>query len=319
MTLKRRLARTAIALACTLTSLGAHAGAPQVKSQAPGFYRLMLGDFEITALSDGTVDLPLARLLTQTTPAHVEKALSRAFLSPVVETSVNAYLINTGRQLILVDAGDPPGLRPTLGKLMAHLKAAGYRPEQVDAVLLTHMHRDHVGGLVANGKRAFPNATVHVDRRDADYWLSRANMEKAPEAVKSFFTVAMAAIGPYQRAGKFKPFDGDTELVPGIRSRVAPGHTPGHSTFAVESRGQKLMLWGDVLHAQAVQFADPGVAIQVDVDAQGAVAQRVRAYEEAAAQGYWVGASHLPFPGLGHVRSEGKDFIWVPAHYAVPR
>jgi glyoxylase-like metal-dependent hydrolase (beta-lactamase superfamily II) len=323
MLLKHRFAETTTALLCTLSTLtmsaGAHAGAPQVKTQAPGFYRMMLGDFEITALSDGTVDLPLARLLTQTTPAEVEKALSRAFLTPVVETSVNAYLINTGSKLVLVDAGDPPGLRPTLGKLMTHLKAAGYQPEQVDAVLLTHMHRDHVGGLVANGKPAFANATVHVERREAHYWLSKTHMEKAPEAVKSFFEVAMASIEPYQRAGRFKPFDGDAELVPGIRSRVAPGHTPGHSTFVVESQGHKLVLWGDVLHAQAVQVCDPAVAIQVDVDGHAAVAQRKRAYQEAAQQGYWIGASHLAFPGLGHLRAEGKGFVWVPANYAVPR
>jgi glyoxylase-like metal-dependent hydrolase (beta-lactamase superfamily II) len=295
------------------------AAAPQVKTQAPGFYRMMLGDFEITALSDGTIDLPLTQLLTNTTAEETLKALAKSFLKPAVETSVNAYLINTGPKLVLVDAGDPPLLRPMLGKLQMNLKAAGYQPEQVDAVLITHMHRDHVGGLMNGDKLAFPNATVYANRKDADYWLSQTNMDKAPEAVKSFFKVAMASINPYASAGKFKTFDGDTELVPGISARVAPGHTPGHTAYVVESKDQKLMLWGDMLHIEAIQFNEPGVTLLFDVDAQAAAEQRKRAFADAAERGYWIGTSHLSFPGLGHLRIEGKGYRWVPASYSVPR
>jgi glyoxylase-like metal-dependent hydrolase (beta-lactamase superfamily II) len=295
------------------------AAPPQVKTQAPGFYRLMLGDFEITALSDGTIDLPLNRLLTNTAPEKTLKALAKSFLNPSVETSVNAYLINTGSKLVLVDAGDPPSLRPTLGKLQMNLKAAGYQPEQVDAVLITHMHRDHVGGLMNGDKFAFPNATIYANRKDADYWLSQTNMDKAPEAVKSFFKVAMASINPYVSAGKFKTFASDVELLPGISARAAPGHTPGHTAYLVESKNQKLMLWGDMLHVEAIQFNEPAVTLQFDVDAQAAAEQRKRAFAEAAEQGYWIGTSHLSFPGLGHLRAEDKGYRWVPASYAVPR
>lgn len=320
MTLTLQHLKAALALTCALSLyVTAHAGPPPMKAQAPGFYRMMLGEFEITALSDGTVDLALTRLLTGTTPARVEQALSRVFLSGEVETSVNAYLINTGSKLILVDAGDPPGLRPTLGKLTSNLRAAGYQPEQVDMVLITHMHRDHVGGLAAAGQAAFPNATVHVDAREAAHWLSAENMDRAPEATKRFFQVAMTATAPYLQAGRFKTFVGDTEFAPGIRSRRAPGHTPGHSTFIVQSKGRTLMLWGDILHAESVQFAHPKVGIQFDVDGDAAVAARERAFEDAAAQGYWIGASHLPFPGLGHLRAQGRGYVWVPANYAVPR
>jgi glyoxylase-like metal-dependent hydrolase (beta-lactamase superfamily II) len=309
----------AVAISSLILGCAVQGPAPQVKTQAPGYYRMMLGDFEVTALSDGTVDLPLPRLLVGKTPEETLKALAKSFLNGSVETSVNAYLINTGSKLVLIDAGDPPGLRPTLGKLLTNLKAAGYQPEQVDAVFITHMHRDHVGGLASNGKPLYPNATVHVDRHDADYWLSQANMDKAPEAFKSFFKVAMDSIGPYANAGKFKPFDGDTELVPGIRASAAPGHTPGHTAFVVQSKNQKLVLWGDMLHSEAVQFAEPSVSIAVDVDAQAAASQRKRAFTEAAQQGYWIGASHLSFPGLGHLRADGSGYVWVPANYAVPR
>lgn len=297
----------------------AHAGAPMVKTSAPGYYRMMLGDFEITALSDGTVDLPVDKLLTNTQPGKVTTALNQSFLKAPVETSVNAYLINTGNQLVLVDTGAAGLFGPTLGKLIGNLKAAGYQPEQVDAVIITHMHPDHVGGLVAGEQRAFPNATVHADQHDADFWLSQAQMEKAPADAKGFFQGAMASLNPYVNAGKFKPFNGNTELVPGIRAQASPGHTPGHSTYVVESKGQKLVLWGDLMHVAAVQFANPAVTIAFDTDSKAAAVQRQKAYADAAKNGYWVAAAHLSFPGIGHLRREGKGYRFVPANYSVVR
>lgn len=292
------------------------AAAPQIKTQAPGYHRMMLGDFEVTALSDGTVALPVDKLLTNTTPAQVGKALAASFLKAPVDTSVNAYLINTGTKLVLIDSGAAGLFGLTLGNLLANLKAAGYQPEQVDEVYITHMHADHVGGLMAGDKPAFPNAIVRADRHDADFWLSAANLEKAPAETKGFFQGAQASINPYVTAGKFKPFDGNTELVPGVRAVAARGHTPGHSTFLVESKGQKLALWGDLMHVAAVQFANPAVTIQFDVDSKAAAAQRKRAYAEAATQGYLVGSSHLSFPGIGHLRADGKGYRFVPLNYS---
>jgi glyoxylase-like metal-dependent hydrolase (beta-lactamase superfamily II) len=293
----------------------AQAAAPQVKTQAPGYYRMMLGDFEITALSDGTVDLPVDKLLTHIKPAQLEKALSRAYLKPPVESSVNSFLINTGSHLVLVDAGAGSLYGSTLGKLLANLKAAGYQPEQVDAVLITHLHPDHLGGLAAGDKPAFPNATVHLDKAEADFWLSADNMKKAPAEAQSMFQGATAILALYSKADKLKPFEGDTELVPGIKSLATPGHTPGHSLYAVESKGQKLVLWGDLLHVAAVQFAEPSVTIQFDSDSKAAAAQRKKAFADAAKQGYWVGAAHVSFPGIGHVASEGKGYVYFPANY----
>ncbi|HET7863828.1 MAG TPA: MBL fold metallo-hydrolase [Burkholderiaceae bacterium] len=286
-----------------------------VKTQAPGYYRMMLGEFEVTALSDGTVKLPVDQLLTGTTQKHVTQVLARQDLKPPVETSVNGYLINTGAKLVLIDTGASGLFGPTLGRLAANLKAAGYQPEQVDEVYITHMHADHVGGLADGDKPAFPNAVVRADKHDADYWLSQANMDKAPDEAKGFFQGAMASLKPYLTSGKFVPFDGDTELVPGIKARASRGHTPGHSVYLVESQGQKLALWGDLMHVAAVQFAEPAVTIQFDTDAKAAAAQRKKAYAEAAGQGYWVAASHLSFPGIGHVHAEGSGYRWVPANY----
>ena len=310
-------ARIALVLASAFSFAAAHAAAPQLKTSAPGYYRMMLGDFEITALSDGTVGLPVDKLLTNTTPGQVGKALAASFVKAPLETSVNAYLVNTGAKLVLVDTGAAGLFGPTLGKLLVNLKAAGYTPEQVDAVVITHMHADHVGGLMAGDKLAFPNATVHADKHDADYWLSQANLDKAPADAKDFFKGAMASLNPYVQAGKFKPFDGDTELVPGVRAKAARGHTPGHTVYVAESKGQKLVFWGDLMHVAAVQFAQPSVTIQFDTDSKAAAVQRKKAYADAAKSGHWVAASHLAFPGIGHLRSEGAGYRFVPANYTV--
>jgi glyoxylase-like metal-dependent hydrolase (beta-lactamase superfamily II) len=303
--------------ACAVMAAGAAiAGAPQVKTQAPGFYRMMLGEFEVTALSDGTVKLPMADLLTNTTKAKTNAALARVKLASPVETSVNGYLINTGTKLVLVDAGAGGLFGPTLGNLVANLKAAGYQPEQVDEIYITHLHADHVGGLSADGKTVFANAVVRADQRDAEFWLSQANMDAAPKDAKGFFQGAMVSINPYVAAGRFKSFDGNTELVPGVKALASHGHTKGHTTYVVESKGEKLVLWGDLMHVAAVQFPDPSVTIQFDTDSKPAAAERKKAYADAAKGGYWVAAAHLSFPGIGHLRVDGRGYAFIPANYS---
>jgi glyoxylase-like metal-dependent hydrolase (beta-lactamase superfamily II) len=317
MKLKREFLLS-IALAGGVLST-AHAAAPMAKGQAPGFYQMMVGDIEVTALSDGTADLTVGKLLTHTTPAKVAAALKRSYLKDPVQTSVNGFLINTGTKLVLIDIGSGSLFGPTVGKLADNLKAAGYRPEQIDEIYITHMHPDHVGGLMAGDKMAFPNAVVRADKRDADFWLSQANLDKAPEGMKGFFQGAMASLNPYVAAGKFKPFDGNTELVPGVRALASHGHTPGHTTYVVESKGEKLVLIGDLIHVAAVQFPDPTVTIQFDSDSKAALAQRQKAFAAAAKGGYWVGAAHIAFPGIGHIQAAGKGYSWLPANYSVVR
>jgi glyoxylase-like metal-dependent hydrolase (beta-lactamase superfamily II) len=315
MTFTRRLARGLAALAGALFVAAASAGAPMVKTQAPGYYRLMVGDFEVTALFDGAIDLQPTQLLTNTTPAQVKKFLARSFEKEPLPTSVNAFLINTGDKLVMVDAGTGTLFGPALGGLVGHLKAAGYQPEQVDEIYITHLHPDHVGGLAADGKAAFANAVVRVDQHDADYWTSADHAAKAPKEAQPFFQAAQAALKPYIDAGRFKPFDGDTPLVPGVRAVAARGHTPGHSLYSVESKGQKLVLWGDLMHVGAVQFPHPEVTIQFDVDSKAAAVQRKKVYARAAKEGHLIGAAHLPFPGLGRLRAEGKGYVFVPVDY----
>ena len=294
-------AALALAAAVALAPTIAHAAGPQPKT-VPGYYRMMLGDFEVTAISDGTVALPVDKLLTNVKPGQVDRALAKQFLKAPVETSVNGYLINTGSKLVLIDSGASGLFGPTLGKLAANIKAAGYSAEQVDEVYITHLHPDHVGGLVVDGKMAFPNAVIRADKHDSDYWLSEDNMKKAPKDVQGFFQGAIASLTPYVKADKFKAFEGDTDLVPGIKAVASHGHTPGHAIYAIESKGQKLVLWGDLMHVAAVQFPSPSVTIAFDVDSKAAAAQRKKAYADAAKGGYIVGSAHLSFPGLGRLR-----------------
>jgi glyoxylase-like metal-dependent hydrolase (beta-lactamase superfamily II) len=317
MALKHRRTAAAVALmAALLFGAAVEAAAPQQKTQAPGYYRMMLGDTEITTLSDGTFPMEADKLLTDITPKQLDAALARSYLKGPIETSVDAFLVNTGPKLVLIDTGAGVLFGPTVGKLLGNLRASGYRPEQIDEIYITHMHGDHIGGLLLDGKIAFPNAVVRASQQEADFWLSKSNMDAAPKDRKDAFQAAMNMLNPYIAAGKFKPFNGDAELVPGIRSLAAPGHTPGHTLYAVESKGQKLVLWGDLMHVAAVQFPNPAITIRFDTDSVSAAAQRKKAFADAAAHGDWVGAAHLPFPGIGHLRAAGSGYVFVPVNYS---
>jgi len=314
---RRSVFLAVLALPLLVSVMPASAAAPPVATAAPGFARMQLGGFEVTALSDGTVSLDLRTLLKNVKPARLDADLGAVFLREPVETSVNAYLVNTGSKLVLIDTGAGNLFGPTLGKLGANLKAAGYDPSQIDEIYITHFHADHIGGLIApDGTAVFPNAIVRADKRESDYWLSDANLNAAPADAKSFFEGARKSLKPYVDAGHYKSFNGATTLVPGIRTIATPGHTPGHTTYVVESKGSRLVLWGDLVHAASVQFQDPNVAIGFDSNTTAAIAARKTAFAEAAAQGTWVGAAHIAFPGIGHVTRTAHGYQWVPANYS---
>jgi glyoxylase-like metal-dependent hydrolase (beta-lactamase superfamily II) len=335
MTIKAALFRSAtvstvFALASAFaTAAPVSAAAPQVRTQAPGFYRMILGNFEITALLDGTHPFPDVEVLTKAKPgAEAERSklfddhpgeantlLAASDLAVPTEGSINAFLVNTGTKLILIDSGAGTLYGACCGHLMNNLRAAGYQPEQVDEVLLTHLHADHVGGIAPGGTMAFPNAVVRASKLDADYWLNDANENAAPAFLRPMFEGDKASLRPYIAAGRFLPFDGGLELVPGIRAIPAPGHTVGHTFYAIESEGQKLVVWGDVVHVAAIQFPDPAVSVEYDTDVKQAEQTREAIFSQAARQGFWIGAAHISFPGIGHVGIRADTFVWIPAEY----
>lgn len=293
------------------------AAAPMVKTQVPGYYRMLLGHFEITALNDGRIELD-TKLLKDVQAADLNRLLARHFVgNPKMATSINAYLINTGNQLVLVDTGAGTLFGPTVGHVAANLKASGYDPSQVDTILLTHMHGDHIGGLNdAAGKPVYPNATIFVSKAESDYWLSKKNEAKAPEQKKRFFETARKVAAPYLAKGKWRTFVPGSELIPGIWTIDAKGHTPGHTAYVVESDKQKLVIWGDIVHAFVVQFAEPGVSIDFDSDRRQAVLTRRKLMRQIAVDGSLVAGMHLPFPGIGHILAKGKgSYAWVPIEF----
>lgn len=289
----------------------------QVKTQA-GFYRILLGQFEITALADGTNPMPVDKLLARASAEQIKSRLAEQALAAPVDTSINAYLINTGKNLILVDTGNGKQDNASVGNLLNNLKAAGYQPEQVDSVLLTHLHGDHFGGLIDDGKLAFPNATVYVNQKEVDYWSNEANQRQATEQQKPFFQGAQAALRIVTAANKLKTFADEQPLFSGITPQATYGHTPGHTSYLVESDGKKLLLWGDIVHVAAVQLPLPATTISFDTDMDAAAQTRSRVLAQAAREGYLVAGAHLSFPGIGHVKTDPTSgYRWVPINYSV--
>lgn len=316
----RRLV-VALVIVCngTLYTSDASASAPMIKKSGPAYYRLMVGEFEITVLSDGTRDQPMDTLLTGTTKGEVDSILARSFQKSPYETSVNCFLVNTGTQLVLIDTGAGHLYGATLGNLLSNLRASGYKPEEIDEVYLTHMHVDHLGGLMNQTMRAFPKAILRADQVEADFWLSDTNLAKASAEEKPFFQYARDSVNPYVRAGKFKAFVGNAVLTSGISSKATHGHTAGHSIYIVESKGQKLEIWGDLLHVSEVQIPNPDIGIEFDDDPTKARIERLSQLTDAAEHGFLVGCDHISFPGLGHVRASTNGFAWVPISYSVVR
>lgn len=294
-----------------------YASAPMIQTQVPGFYRMHLGEFEVTALYDGSTELD-AKLLKNTQTIDLKNLLSKMFVNhPNMQTAVNAYLINTGDHLVLIDSGAGKLFGPSLGMTLQNLKAAGYQPTQVDTVLITHLHGDHAGGLNdANGRPVFSQAKVLVAKEENDYWMSKQIADKAPSELKPFFEMARNIAAPYIANGKWTTFAQNTVVVPGIKAVSIFGHTQGHTAYEVDSDGQKLLIWGDVVHSHAVQFAEPSVAFAFDSNSHQAIETRLKLMQSLAASKSLVAGAHLPFPGIGHIRAEGSGkFSWVPIEF----
>ncbi len=280
---------------------------------APGFYRAKLGAFEVVALSDGVTSRQLDKILSD--PQLTRDTLSAAHESQPTPVSINAYLVNTGAHVVLVDVGAGGVFGPTSGLLLKNLAGAGYRPEQIDSILLTHIHGDHSGGLSIAGKRQFSNATVYVGKPDAAYWLSKDEEAKAPEAKRKTFEQSRETVNPYVDAHRLVEIQHDGEVIPGFTSERAPGHTPGHTVFLLESEGHQLLFWGDVIHAAELQFEHPLITVEYDVDPAAAASTRTRLFERAATTGVLVASDHVSFPGFGHVARAGVGYRWFPLAY----
>ncbi len=281
----------------------------------PGYYRFCLGSHEVTALSDGALPLPMTEIYQNAPEPEMERRLRENFLGPDPHVSINAYLINDGTQLILIDAGTGTLFGPAAGKLLRHFEASGYRAEQVDHVILTHIHADHSGGLTVEGQAQFPNAKVHVPARDIAYWIERKGVASLSAERQVEFDQAQQALAPYLAVGQVTAFADNAAPLPGFGSILRSGHTPGHSSIVLKTEAQVLVFWGDIIHGDYIQFDTPDIAVSFDVDPAAAVPSREIALGEAADQGYLVAGAHLPFPGIGQVARDDTLYRWVRMNY----
>src|SRR3984885_1577771 len=295
---KRNAMRFAAALLVVLPSLvagpdAALAAGPQHHDQVPGFYRLKVGDLEVTALLDGPAVLDLHWLTgKKATLDGVVKALHED--PHMLDAADTGFLVNTGKELLLIDAGSGTWFGGgAYGHLVGNLRSAGYTPEEVDLVLVTHLHSDHVGGLTTHdGNRVFPNADVYVAKAESDFWLSPEVAAKAPKDAQQFFQSAQAIAAPYIKAGKWHTFSGSESIVDGMQLVPLPGHTPGHTGYEFSSKGQKILFWGDIIHAQRVQLQHPEVTATFDIDQTAAAATRTQLLSKLAGEDALIAAPH---------------------------
>jgi glyoxylase-like metal-dependent hydrolase (beta-lactamase superfamily II) len=293
----------------------AKAAAPQHHDQVPGFYRLRIGDFEVTALWDGTASFDPHWLQGRTTIDGVVKALHED--PHMLDAADTGFLVNTGKQLILVDAGAGTWFGGgALGRLAGSLRSAGYTPDEVDLVLVTHLHSDHIGGLTTrDGKRVFPNAEIYVAKEDSDFWLSPEIAAEAPKDAQPFFQSAQAIAAPYIKAGQWHTFSGSEPIVDGMQIVPLRGHTPGHTAYEFSSKGQKILFWGDTIHAQRVQLHHPKVTVVFDVNPAAAAATRNQLLAELAREDVVIAGPHMLFPSLGRLHKAGSGYSWAPVSF----
>jgi glyoxylase-like metal-dependent hydrolase (beta-lactamase superfamily II) len=289
--------------------------AAQHQDQVPAFYRLKVGDLEVTALYDGTGVFDPHWL--NGTKEMMDSLVKGLQVDPhMLDVVDSGFLVNTGAQRILVDAGAGTWWGGgALGRLEGSLRSAGYTPEQVNIVLVTHLHSDHVGGLTTqDGKRVFPNADVYVSKAESDFWLSPEIAAKAPKDSQPFFQSAQAIAAPYIKAGKWHTFSGSEPIVDGMQLVPLPGHTPGHTGYEFASKGQKILFWGDTIHAQRVQMQHPEVTVVFDTDQAAAAATRNQLLPKLAREGVLIAGPHM-FPALGCLRKEGSGYSWAPVAF----
>ncbi|MTD42640.1 MBL fold metallo-hydrolase [Erwinia sp. CPCC 100877] len=298
--------KTLIALMILMISAAVQA------AKAETAHSLKLGDWRVTAVSDGSAQVPLEKLMKNISPDRLRQRLAAAREPSPTPTAINAFVIDTGKRRILVDTGAGPLMGESSGHLVDNLRAAGITPQSITTILLTHIHADHSGGLQRDGKLLFPNATVWVDKKDVDFWLESAHGDPVAEAERHTFEESRRTLAPVQAAGKLRTFTAPVRLADGIEVAPAPGHTPGSVMYRVTHGGETLVLWGDIIHVAAVQFALPDAAIRFDVDSRQAVETRKRILEQMADEGVLVAAPHIAFPGLGHVVRKGQAFQWRP-------
>lgn len=267
---------------------------------------ITLGKIRITALCDGILPLPL--------PQHYrlgsDQPTPENFSDAADELSVNVFLVQTGDRNVLIDTGSGAFFGPDHGKLPSALNAYGVSLDDIDDIILTHIHADHSGGLIADGKPVFRNAKLHIGKTEAIFWLSDGADQRpnVTEKLKGQIARAHLAIVPYISENRMSIFEDDGKILPGFSATLRAGHTPGHLSIRFDAGQQTIVFVGDIVHGTSVQFANPAVTIDFDHNQPSAAIARASAFAQAADEGYLIAATHLPFPGFGYIRNADENY-----------
>ena len=296
-----------------------HSSGPAPGELVPSRYALQIGEIDVMVVSDGVLPLPTAMLAHNVDSAVRATWLKDMFLPPdAFDWALNVVVVRTGGQTILIDAGlgfDPDLHLPRAGQLVKRLEAAGIDLGSVTDVVLTHMHMDHVGGLLVDGvkEQLRPDLRIHVAAAEIKFWespdFSHTSMPQGfPDALRSAATRFTKEYGSHLR-----PFEEEYEIAPGVVVHRTGGHTPGHSVVHLASGGDRLTFAGDLVFA--VGFEHPEWYNGFEHDPEEAARARVRLLRELAETGGLLVATHLPFPSVGHVAAAGDAFRWVPVFW----
>jgi glyoxylase-like metal-dependent hydrolase (beta-lactamase superfamily II) len=315
VTRRSLLAGSAMAALCAGADPAA-AEAPAAGTQAPGVYRYKIGAFELTALYDGIWYRPIGENFIRNAPfAQVEHALDVAFMPhDKLTTPFTTLVVNTGKKLVLIDTGTGGQIAPTAGMIGDNLAAAGISPKAVDQIVISHFHPDHINGIKdKDNALVFANAEIMVPEPEWAYWMDDANMNAAPAADKlTFLNQRRIFRDIANNVTRYRP---GVEVAPGIETLAAPGHTPGHTVFAIHSGDQSLMVLSDTAQHPAIFARHPDWVAAFDVDGAAAVATRKKLFDRAAADRMLVTGYHFPFPACGHLVKTLSGYEHVPVEW----
>jgi glyoxylase-like metal-dependent hydrolase (beta-lactamase superfamily II) len=270
----------------------------------PAFPSRRIGDLTITAVSDGYLHASLD-VLSNIVPADASRMQETAGIKDHTSIHINGYLVRGGGRTVLIDTG-AGGFKQWGGRLKTNLLVVGVRPSEIDAILLTHAHPDHVGGLMdASGRAVFPNAELVVHRREVAFWRDDGNLNRAPERARGNFLVARRAFDGYR--DRLRTFE-TGDVLPGMTAVPLPGHTDGHTGYRLESDGRTLLVWGDIVHFPRIQIPRPDVTIAFDQDSHLAAATRTRLLDLVSSERLPIAGMHLGEPGFAHIGRTGGTY-----------
>jgi glyoxylase-like metal-dependent hydrolase (beta-lactamase superfamily II) len=312
--------RTVIAGAAAMSATGfagvyapAHAASPLATTQVPGFYRYKIGDLQVTAINDGFFRRPLEGFIRNAELPAVQKVLSdQALATDSVTIPFTTLVINDGRKLTLLDTGNGNSGAPTSGTWMTNFRAAGFTPEQVDTVVISHFHGDHINGLrLKEGTTVFANAEVMVPDTEWAFWMDDTRAAAAPDGMKPAFANVRRVFDPMK--AQVKQYKAGVEVVAGVNAIAAAGHTPGHTAYVI---GGKLLALCDATNTPALFVTNPGWQAIFDMDGAAAEATRRKLLDMAIADKLQVSFYHAPFPATGNIVKDGAGYRMMPVAWS---